>query len=418
MNWIIPAISIDCGIKLAISLILFVRYFEVKEKMIFWWAVAWLFFGFHGLTELLIIETGNESLWFIRHIFYASTAVAFLESVANMRQRVAKKWHAAAIIMALSIIAISYVGVFVVKDWFTAALPLSLFSGLGFIACGVYFFKMTGKKKSIACWLIMLGFFLNGLHNIDYPFLRPLEWFAPIGFGMGVFFSLIFAVGLIAMSTEELKRQKDESQRKVKGQEVLAAIFGLVSRSLNLQVILDDVLEMILEAIKVDSGCIFLLDKEKEELNLKVYRGFEAEYVKSISRQKLSKKCVYTEVIQKKEPIVIADIRKYSRFTINSLSKKDIRSFACTPLMSKGKVMGVLSLSSRDYYRLVPEEMQLLKSIGDAVGVAIENAMLYETVKNWNEELGRIVEERTKDLSDARKATLNILEDIDEAYKQ
>ncbi len=418
MNWLIPAISIDCGIKLAISLILFVRYFEVKEKMIFWWAVAWLLFGFHALTELLIIETGNESLWFIRHIFYASTAVAFLESVANMRQPVSKKWHAAAIIMALSIIVVSYIGVFVVKDWFTAAFPVSLFSGLGFIACGFYFFKMTKEKKSVACWLILLGFFLNGLHNIDYPFLRPLEWFAPIGFGMGVFFSLIFAVGLIAMSTEELRRQKDESQRKVKGQAVLTAIFGLVSRSLNLREILDDVLDRVLEVIKVDSGYIFLLDKEKAELNLKVYRGIEAEYVKSISRQKLTKKSIYAEVAQGKEPIVIANISEYPQFTINNLGKKDIRSFACIPLISKGKVMGILSLSSCDYYRLVPEEMQLLKSIGDAVGVAIENAMLYETLKNWNEELGGVIEERTKDLSDARKATLNILEDIDEAYKQ
>ena len=418
MQWITPAISIDCGIKLAVSLILFVRYFEVKEKMIFWWAAAWLFFGLHALTELAIIQNSTELLWFIRHIFYALTAVAFLESVGNMKTPVLKKWHIAAIVITLGIIAISYIGVFVVGDWYAAVVPISLISGAGFIACGFYFFKFTKEKKTAARLPILLGFFLNGLHNLDYPFLRNVEWFAPIGFGLGVLFSLIFAVGLTMMSTEELKNQREESRRRVRGQVALTAVFSLVSQSLNLQEILNDALDRMLEVIRVDRGCIFLLDKEKEELNLRVHRGFSAEYIKSITRLKLKEDNMYTEVARTGKPVIIANVSEAPHFMIGGTEKRSIRSCACIPLMSKGKMVGVLSLLSRGYYRLVPEEMRMLDSIGDAVGVAIENARLYETVKNWGEKLERVVEERTKDLSDARKATLNILEDIDEAYKE
>ncbi|MCK4519236.1 MAG: GAF domain-containing protein, partial [Candidatus Omnitrophica bacterium] len=396
----------------------FVRYFEVKEKMIFWWAAAWLFFGLHALTELAIIQNSTELLWFIRHIFYALTAVAFLESVGNMRAPVLKKGHIAAIVVTLGIIAISYIGVFVVRDWYAAVVPIALFNGMGFIACGVYFFKFTKERRSAARLPILLGFFLNGAHNLDYPFLRNVEWFAPIGFGLGVLFSLIFAVGLAMMSTEELKRQKEDIQRKVKSQLALTAVFSLVSQSLNLQEILNNALDRILEVIRVDRGCIFLLDREKEELNLRVHRGFSADYIKSITWLELKEDNMYTEVARTGKPVIIANISEDPRLTIGGSEKRSVRSCACIPLMSKGKIVGVLSLLSRSYYRLVPEEMRMLNSIGAAVGVAVENARLYETVKSWGEKLEKIVEERTKDLSDARKATLNILEDIDEAYKE
>ena len=71
MQWIIPAISIDCGFKLAVALILFIRFFETKKETIFWWGMGWFFFGLHAATELIIIGTKYEALWFIRHIFYA-----------------------------------------------------------------------------------------------------------------------------------------------------------------------------------------------------------------------------------------------------------------------------------------------------------------------------------------------------------
>ncbi len=91
--WIVPAISIDCGFKIAVTLILFLRAMETRQRVVFWWAMGWLFFGLHAAVELIILQTNYEPLWFIRHSVYVFTALAFLESIGYMRHRVSKIWH-------------------------------------------------------------------------------------------------------------------------------------------------------------------------------------------------------------------------------------------------------------------------------------------------------------------------------------
>ena len=418
MEWIIPAISIDCGFKLAVALILFVRYFEIKEKVILCWAMGWLFFGFHAVTELVIIGTEYEPFWFIRHIFFAFTAVAFLESVGHMQRPVLKIWHIFAAVVGLGAIITSYTGVFVVGEWSAAAIPASFLNGIGFIVCAFYFLKFTRGQKSPARLPIFLGFLLNGLHNLDYPFLRPVAWFAPIGFSLGVVFSIIFAIGLIMMSTEELKRQREKSQHITRDLSVLNSISTIASQTLNLEEILNNVLDKILEAVNVKSGYIFLLNEEAKELNLSAARGVSKEYERKIAKLELDQDTLCSIVARKGEPIVIEDISEHRGLKTEAIDKEGFRSFGCVPLKSKEKVMGVMSIISDKPRQFTPGEIQLLVSIGNEVGVAIENAELYKKLKNWSKELERIITERTKDLADARRATLNMLEDISEAYTQ
>ena len=108
MKWLIPAISVDCGFKLAIALTLFIRFLETKDKVIFWWSIGWMFFGLHSIIELTLLLTGIEWLWFPRHIAYAFTAVAFLESVGHMQMPTPRKWHIVSIIIGLTAVLSSY----------------------------------------------------------------------------------------------------------------------------------------------------------------------------------------------------------------------------------------------------------------------------------------------------------------------
>ncbi|WP_456394086.1 DUF835 domain-containing protein [Thermococcus sp.] len=50
-------------------------------------------------------------------------------------------------------------------------------------------------------------FMLYGIHKMDYPFLRPVAWFAPIGFILGALFTLIEVVLLLnIISSEKFKK--------------------------------------------------------------------------------------------------------------------------------------------------------------------------------------------------------------------
>jgi two-component system NarL family sensor kinase len=55
-----------------------------------------------------------------------------------------------------------------------------------------------------------------------------------------------------------------------------------------------------------------------------------------------------------------------------------LRYHASIPLYAHGKKLGVLNVVSPDWRELAPEDLRLLYTIGDLVGIAIERARLYE----------------------------------------
>jgi PAS domain S-box-containing protein len=78
------------------------------------------------------------------------------------------------------------------------------------------------------------------------------------------------------------------------------------------------------------------------------------------------------------EPIVESDITKDSRVTTSLISEAGIHSFAAIALKSKGKVLGVVCIGTHRHHDFGDEEIQLYTSIANHVGIAIENARLYE----------------------------------------
>ncbi|MFO7698837.1 MAG: GAF domain-containing sensor histidine kinase, partial [Anaerolineae bacterium] len=74
------------------------------------------------------------------------------------------------------------------------------------------------------------------------------------------------------------------------------------------------------------------------------------------------------------------------------------------PLMTKGRLLGILDLVSREPRELMREEINLLAGIGQQVGMAVENALLYEQA----EEAAAAAERSrlARDLHDAVTQTL------------
>jgi GAF domain-containing protein len=64
-----------------------------------------------------------------------------------------------------------------------------------------------------------------------------------------------------------------------------------------------------------------------------------------------------------------------------------IKTFICLPLKSKDKVVGVLFIGDFEEIRFTQKDQDLLKSIGNTIGVSIENAMLFEEIKAANLEI-------------------------------
>lgn len=173
---------------------------------------------------------------------------------------------------------------------------------------------------------------------------------------------------------EQLEHTVRERTREL---EAVNRIATTVSHSLNLDTIIRDSLEKVLDVLELKVGAVFLTDEEKAELNLMVHQGLPNDVVDDLQVTTVGEKCPGL-VALKGEPIVVDDFQTGGIHESPIEGHPEFKSLAGIPLESKGKVRGVLCLLSHQQERFSPEDLKLLVTIGSEIGIAIENAWLYE----------------------------------------
>jgi len=174
----------------------------------------------------------------------------------------------------------------------------------------------------------------------------------------------------------------------------LNAIAATVSQSLDLDTVLNLALDKTLQALGIEAGGIYLLDAEAGTLHLAAQRGFSPKAVPEINRLQVGEG-FSGRVIESGEPLVVPDVSTDPRLTRMVVRKEGLRSLAVIPLNSKGKVLGTLFAITHATREFTEQDVQLLTSIGNQIGVAVENARLYEQAQQAaiGEERGRLARE-------------------------
>jgi signal transduction histidine kinase len=85
------------------------------------------------------------------------------------------------------------------------------------------------------------------------------------------------------------------------------------------------------------------------------------------------------------------------------LLKEGLASRVLVPLLIKGEVIGVMTIASRIPAVYTDVHVTTLESLAHQVGIALNNAQLYERVQNYNEILENRIQERTAQLESANK---------------
>jgi PAS domain S-box-containing protein len=81
--------------------------------------------------------------------------------------------------------------------------------------------------------------------------------------------------------------------------------------------------------------------------------------------------------------------------------RSDIRSELCVPLRSGGRMIGVVDVESVAPDAWTEGDQRLLETIAAQIGIALENARLYEQLKRHADELEQRVSERTAELCES-----------------
>jgi nitrate/nitrite-specific signal transduction histidine kinase len=156
----------------------------------------------------------------------------------------------------------------------------------------------------------------------------------------------------------------------------LNGITAVVSGSLDLQQVLELALEQSLAAMEMPAGAVLMLTGE-ELLELMAQRGLSAEMADFASRTPLEGTAA-GEAVRSGRPVVRETCAYPPGELRELLGREGLEQVVSLPLTSKGQLLGVMNLCSPAISPVTPEQLQMLGSIGSQVGVAIENARLYE----------------------------------------
>jgi len=171
----------------------------------------------------------------------------------------------------------------------------------------------------------------------------------------------------------------------------LNAIAAVVSQSLDLDEILNDALDKTLQVLDVESGGIYLLDKDAGLLTIATQRGFSPQFVAEIDGLKVGEG-FSGRVAQSGQTLVVRNVSTDPRLTRTVVREEGLRSLATAPLSSKGRVLGTLFAVTRGYREFTDQDIQLLISIGRQIGVVVENAQLFEAESKRRQEATLLAE--------------------------
>lgn len=170
----------------------------------------------------------------------------------------------------------------------------------------------------------------------------------------------------------------------------LNSIANTISQSLNLNELLKATLDRVLGLIGTSAGAIYLLDQHGTELVLELEMGTTPWLAHIASRVPLGEGSVGKAAAEART--VCSGLDKLGEATAGEAT---CGPTVCVPLMSKGKVLGVMTIHAASGKGLPRQEVDMLEAIAGQVGVAIENAKLFEQVQQLAvlEERDRIARE-------------------------
>ncbi len=181
--------------------------------------------------------------------------------------------------------------------------------------------------------------------------------------------------------------------RQRKFAEALAHIAATLNSSLDLEVILEKMLEIIHEVVPHDAANVALLhsDKRIEFVKMKGYEGFASSEAISALDYYLEDIPNFMMMYDEKRAIVINDTRTDPTWVPNT-EVGWIRSYLGSPIALGNEIIGFINVDSSkpNYYN--EEHAQRLKVFADEAAIAIQNARYVEELQERNQDLRTLYE--------------------------
>ena len=150
---------------------------------------------------------------------------------------------------------------------------------------------------------------------------------------------------------------------------------------------LQQVLQEALNNLDVDAVNILVLDEQKTFLINKAHLGYSTSFngemkiplQNSIAGRSalLNKTISMKDVLTKDSPFLRSDMVK----------KESLRGYACSPMIAKGNILGVLEVFSKKTQELQSEQLEFLEILAEQAALVIDNATTFRDLQISNKKL-------------------------------
>jgi len=187
---------------------------------------------------------------------------------------------------------------------------------------------------------------------------------------------------------------------------VSAAISGLHDLDAILKIGLDNVLAIMNGTV----GGIMLLDEVNKTLSYRVQHGLSIKYAEEMHLR--PGEGIAGKVVQSGRAIMLEDISlDPAAARLDLISIEGLKAFISVPLRAKDNVLGVVNVASYMSHHFTRRDMHLLHSIGDQLGIAIEQAKLYRNLRAARERYQTLLRQALTIQEEERKRIARDLHD-------
>lgn len=185
------------------------------------------------------------------------------------------------------------------------------------------------------------------------------------------------------MTTQKRSRgsRKHEQITATDKLRLLLDITKTISRSLDLEEVLNLVMDTLGSLLPYDAAGIYLIEFKPEDgspyiFKSKVIRGYQLSFDLIEPRLRMGEGFLGT-VAQTGQPIISPDVSKDPRYFA---ARERTRSEMAVPIISNDRVIGVFDLESDELNAYGPDDLALMQLLASQVAIIIEKVRLHEQV--------------------------------------
>ncbi|MGB2770514.1 MAG: SpoIIE family protein phosphatase [Candidatus Zixiibacteriota bacterium] len=164
-------------------------------------------------------------------------------------------------------------------------------------------------------------------------------------------------------------------KKKTLETETLLDVEKSLSSTLNLNELLELILDSLLKVVRYDAVVIFLIDREKGEIEHIKARGF-APALEPDLQLKIGEGLAGWAA-KTKESLIVPDVKEDSRYIE---AKVETKSGMVVPIVSQNRIIGVFSLESDEPNAYTHDDLELLEAFASLAAISLERARQHEEI--------------------------------------